>query len=90
VNNWIRVGISALVSVILTVTAYYLPYTPLLYFLAPGFWVGDVLPVYAVNALGGYLFPLYASAVIWTILIFGGWWLRSGGRKAQSPRLRHS
>ena len=73
-NNWIRFGIAAVVSVILAVTANGLPYTPLLYFLAPGFWLGDSIPVHAVNALGGYLFPVYASAVIWTLVIFGIWW----------------
>jgi hypothetical protein len=57
------------------VTAYLLPFTMLVYFFAPGFWLGDALPDSIVNALGGYLFPVFASAVIWTLLIFGLWWL---------------
>jgi hypothetical protein len=74
-NNQTRLGISAVASVILTVIAYLLPFTVLLYFFAPGFWLGDALPDSIVNALGGYLFPVFASAVIWTLLIFGVWWL---------------
>jgi hypothetical protein len=74
-NNGTRLGISAFASVILTVIAYLLPFTVLLYFFAPGFWLGDALPDSIVNALGGYLFPVFASAVIWTLLIFGVWWL---------------
>ena len=72
-NNRMRFGISALVSSLLAVMAYLLPSTPLLYFFAPGFWLGDLLPTPLVNALGGYLFPVFASAVIWTFLIFGVW-----------------
>jgi hypothetical protein len=82
-NNRTRLGISAVASVILAVIAYLLPFTVLLYFFAPGFWLGDALPDSIVNALGGYLFPVFASAVIWTLLIFGVWWLmtRSRSRK---------
>lgn len=75
-----RLGISALASLILTVTAYLLPLTALLYFFAPGFWLGDALPEGVVNALGGYLFPVIASALIWTFLIFGVWCLLARGR----------
>jgi hypothetical protein len=74
-NNWMRFGISGLVSSVLAVMAYLLPSTPLLYFFAPGFWLGDLLPTSLVNTLGGYLFPVFASAVIWTLLIFGVWLL---------------
>jgi hypothetical protein len=74
-NNWTRLGISAFASVILTVIAYLLPFTVLLYFFAPGFWLGDALPDSIVNALGGYLFPVFASALFWMLLIFGVWWL---------------
>jgi hypothetical protein len=42
----------------------------LLYFFAPGFWLGDALPEKAVNLLGGYLFPVIASVIIWTLLIY--------------------
>jgi hypothetical protein len=79
-GNRTRFGISALVSAILTVIAYLLPFTLMLYFFAPGFWLGDALPERFVNALGGYLFPVFASAVIWTFLIFGLWWLIAGRR----------
>jgi hypothetical protein len=73
----IRLGISALVSLILTAIAYLsmFSFTLMLYFFAPGFWLGDLLPSSLVNALGGYLFAVFASAVIWTLLIFGGWLL---------------
>jgi len=76
-SNPKRLGISALVSLILTLIAYLcmFSFTPMLYFFAPGFWLGDALPAYLVNALGGSLFPVFASAVIWTFLIFGGWLL---------------
>jgi hypothetical protein len=74
-NKWARLGISALISIILAVIAYQLPFTVLLYFFAPGFWLGDALPNSIVNALGGYLFPVFASTLIWTLLIFGLWWL---------------
>jgi hypothetical protein len=74
-NNRARLGISALVSALLALVAYLLPFTLLIYFFAPGFRLGDALPDAAVNALGGYLFPVFASAVIWTLLIFGVWWL---------------
>lgn len=76
-----RLGISILLSTILTVIAYLLPFTLLLYYFAPGFWLGDALPDRVVNALGGYLFPVFASFVIWTILIFGVWWLFTRGRR---------
>lgn len=79
-NKWTRLDISAVASVILAVIAYLLPFTVLLYFFAPGFWLGDALPDSIVNALGGYLFPVFASAVIWTLLIFGVFWLVTGVR----------
>lgn len=75
-----RLGISALVSLILTVIAYLLPFTFLLYFFAPGFWLGDALPDTVVNALGGYLFPVFASALISTLLIFCVWGLITRNR----------
>lgn len=74
-NNRIRLGISALVSALLASVAYLLPFTLLIYFFTPGFRLGDALPDRVVNALGGYLFPVFASALIWTLLIFGAWWL---------------
>jgi hypothetical protein len=74
-NNRARLGISALVSAVLALVAYSLPFTLLIYFFAPGFRLGDALPDKIVNALGGYLFPVFASAVVWTLLIFGLWWL---------------
>ena len=70
-----RLCISGLVSAILALLGYLLPFTFLLYFFAPGFWLGDALPESVVNTLGGYLFPVFASAIIWTFLIFGAWWL---------------
>ena len=81
-SNWIRLGISALVSLILTLIAYLsmFSFTPMLYFFAPGFWLGDALPNSFVNALGGYLFAVFASALIWTLLIFGVWWLFARAR----------
>lgn len=79
-KNWMRLIISALVTLILTLAAYRLPYTPLFYFFAPGFWLGNALPDRVINALGGYLFPVIASALIWMLLIFVVLWLigRSG------------
>jgi hypothetical protein len=77
-GNRARLLFCALVSGILTVIAYLLPFTFLLYFFAPGFWAGDALPERAVNALGGYLFPVIASAIIWTILIYVVWRLMAG------------
>ena len=68
-----RLGISALISVILATIAYLLPSTFLLYFFAPGFWLGDALPDSVVNSLGGYLFPVIASAIIWMLLIYVFW-----------------
>lgn len=79
-SNWIRLGISALLSLIVTVVAYMLPFTFMLYFFAPGFWLGDALPESFVNTLGGYLFPVFASAVIWMLLIFGILWLIARAR----------
>ena len=93
-NNRAQLAVSALASLLLAVVAYLLPFTLLLYFFAPGFWLGDALPERAVNVLGGYLFPVIASAVIWTLLIFGLWRLtakiRAGSRSsdinsAESP-----
>jgi hypothetical protein len=74
-NNRTRLGISALVSALLALAAYLLPLTLLIYFFAPGFRLGDALPDAVVNALGGYLFPVFASAIIWTLLTFGLWLL---------------
>jgi hypothetical protein len=76
-NNWLRLAISALVSLILTLIAYLSMFslTPLLYFFAPGFLLGDAFSDSLVNSLGGYLFPVFASALIWMLLIFGGWLL---------------
>jgi hypothetical protein len=72
-SNWARLAISALAGAILTAAAYLLPFTPLLYLFAPGFWLGDLLPAAPVNRLGGYLFPVFASFIVWTILIFAVW-----------------
>lgn len=83
-NNLTRLGISAFASVILSVIAYLLPFTILLYFFAPGFWLGDALPDSIVNALGGYLFPVFASTVIWTLLIFGVWGLMTKSGRTNS------
>lgn len=80
-NNRARLGISALASALLTVAAYLLPFTLLIYFFAPGFRLGDALPDGIVNALGGYLFPVFAAAVIWTLVIFGVWWLLARSRR---------
>ena len=77
-NNWIRLGISALISLILTVIAFFLLsylFIPSLYFFAPGSYLGDVLPSSLVNAIGDRLFPVLASGVIWALVIFGVWWL---------------
>jgi hypothetical protein len=76
-NKWMRLGISSLLSLTLTVIAYLLPFTVLLYFFAPGFWLGDALPISLVNSLGGYLFPVIASAIIWMLLFFITWQLMS-------------
>lgn len=67
-------------STILALVGYLLPLTFLLYFFSPGFWLGDALPDSFVNSLGGYLFPVFASTLIWTFLIFGVWWLMTGRR----------
>lgn len=75
----LRLAFSIVASAVVTTIAYLLPFTPLIYFFAPGFWLGDALPDSIVNALGGYLFPVFASAVIWTLLIFGVWWLIKKG-----------
>lgn len=74
-NNRARLSISALVSATLALLGYLFPLTFLLYFFAPGFWLSDLLPDSLVNTLGGYLFPVYASAVIWALLIYGVWGL---------------
>ena len=79
-----RLAISALVTVVLTVTAYLLPFTVLVYFFVPGFWLGDALPDSMVNALGSYLFPVFASAVIWTLMIFGIWLLVTKSGRSNS------
>ena len=80
-SNWVRLGISAIVSAIVAAIAYMFPLTLLLYFFAPGFWLGNALPDSIVNALGSYLFPVFASAIIWTFLIFGLWWLITRGQR---------
>lgn len=80
-SNWVRLGISAIVSAIMAAIAYMFPLTLLLYFFAPGFWLGNLLPDSIVNALGGYLFPVFPSAIIWMFLIFGLWWLIARGRR---------
>lgn len=89
-NNRMRFGISALISIILAAIGYLLPFTLLLYFFAPGFWLGDALPDSLVNALGGYLFPVFASTIIWTFLIFGAWLLiekiKNQGPKIAQPK----
>jgi hypothetical protein len=72
-GNSTRFALSALASGIMSMVAYLLPFTFLLYVFAPGFWLGDVLPASVVNALGGYLFPVVASALIWTFLIYLAW-----------------
>ncbi|HUQ34212.1 MAG TPA: hypothetical protein VM095_18970 [Pyrinomonadaceae bacterium] len=79
-NNRARLAISAIASLIVAFVAYLLPFTFLLYFFAPGFWLGDALPERAVNALGGYLFPVIASVIIWTLLIYVVWRLMAGRR----------
>jgi hypothetical protein len=78
----LRLVISALISLLLALIAYLymFSFTPMLYFFAPGFLLGDVLPASLVNALGGYLFAVFASAVIWTFLIFGICWLIAAAR----------
>ena len=76
-SNWTRLGIAALLSLIATVVAYMLPFTFMLYFFAPGFWLGDVFPASVVRALGSDLFPVFASAIIWMLLIFLILWLIS-------------
>jgi hypothetical protein len=80
-SNRARLGFSALASVLLAVIAYLLPYTLLLYLFAPGFWIGDAIPDKVVNALGGYLFPVIVSVVVWTFLIFGTSMLMARGRR---------
>jgi hypothetical protein len=83
-NNWIRLGISALVSLILTVIAYFLLayyFYPALYFFAPGSYLGDALPQSFVNAIGDGLFTIVASGVVWALVIFGVWWLIARPRR---------
>jgi hypothetical protein len=85
-NKRTRMGSSALISIVLALSAYLLPYTPLVYFFAPGFWLSDALPDWVVNILGGYLFSVFASVLIWTLLIFSAWLLmakRRDGSKRQ-------
>ena len=72
-SNLSRLALSTLASVTLAGLSFIFPYTLMIYFFAPGFWLGDSLPNSLVNALGGYLFPVIASAVIWTLLIFSLW-----------------
>jgi hypothetical protein len=78
-SNLSRLALSTLASVVLAGLAFVFPYTLMIYFFAPGFWLGDSLPNSLVNALGGYLFPVFASAAIWTLLIFSVWRLTSNG-----------
>ncbi|HWS99066.1 MAG TPA: hypothetical protein VN256_02265 [Pyrinomonadaceae bacterium] len=78
-SNLSRLALSTIASVILAGLAFVFPYTLMIYFFAPGFWLGDSLPNSLVNALGGYLFPVFASAVIWTLLIFSVWLLTRNG-----------
>jgi hypothetical protein len=80
-NNRVRFGISALVNVMVALIGYMLPFTLLLYYFAPGFWLGDALSDSLVNSLGGYLFPVFASILFWTFLIFGIWWLMAKTRR---------
>lgn len=79
-GNRMRLGISAFISLMLAAIAYLLPFTLMLYFFAPGFWLGDALPDSLVNSLGGYRFPVFASFLIWTFLIFGIWWMLARSR----------
>ncbi len=72
-SNLSRLAFSTLASVFLAGLAFVFPYTLMIYFFAPGFWLGDSLPNSLVNALGGYLFPIFASAVVWALLIFSLW-----------------
>ena len=74
-SNLSRLAVSTFASVILVGLAFAFPYTLMIYFFAPGFWLGDSLPNPLVNALGGYLFPVFASAVVWALLIFSLWLL---------------
>ena len=74
-SNLSRLAVSTFASVILSGLAFVFPYTLMIYFFAPGFWLGDSLPNSLVNAFGGYLFPVFASAVVWALLIFSLWLL---------------
>jgi hypothetical protein len=78
-SNLSRLALSTLASVILAGLSFVFPYTLMIYFFAPGFWLGDSLPNPMVNALGGYLFPVFASAVVWTLLIFSLWVMTHNG-----------
>jgi hypothetical protein len=80
-SNLARLAVSLLVAAALSLIAYAFPLTPLLYFFAPGFWLGNALSDGVVNSLGGYLFPVFASALIWTLLIFSAWLLLAQSRK---------
>lgn len=82
-NNWVRLGISALISLILTVTAFFLfpgPSSPSyfvlpVYYFAPGAYLSDFLPGALVNAVGEGLITVVLSGVIWALVIFGLWLL---------------
>ena len=72
-SNLSRLALSALASAVLTGLSFIFPYTLMIYFFAPGFWLGDTLPNPLVNALGGQLFPVLASTAVWALLIFSLW-----------------
>jgi hypothetical protein len=72
-SNLSRLALSAVASVLLAGLSFVFPYTLMIYFFAPGFWLGDSLPNSLVNALGGHLFPVFASAAVWALLIFSLW-----------------
>lgn len=78
-SNLFRLALSALAGAALAGLAFVFPYTLMIYFFAPGFWLGDSLPNPLVNALGGHLFPVFASAAVWALLIFGLWLLTRNG-----------
>jgi hypothetical protein len=78
-SNLSRLALSTLASAALAGLSFVFPYTLMVYFFAPGFWLGDSLPDSLVNVLGGYLFPVFASAAVWTLLIFGLWLVTLNG-----------
>lgn len=78
-SNLSRLALSTIASVALAGLSFVFPYTLMIYFFAPGFWLGDSLPNSLVNVLGGYLFPVFASAAVWTLLIFSLWLVTHNG-----------